>query len=118
VIDELPSLVGTVWNVDANEKPVVSGSENVVLGPIISEGLIVKVRPFEVSVVGTPLVMVSLPKTMAEGPKMLMGIPSTSPVVLGPGNGNVVLGPMISEGLIVKVSPFEMIVVGAVTVKV
>jgi hypothetical protein len=52
---------------------------------------------------------------IAVEPSTPMGIPSMSPVVLGPDGEIVVLGPT-SEGLIVKVRPFEMIVVGLLNI--
>src|SRR5204863_326180 len=114
--------------VDDSVNTEVPDKEKVVLGPMISEGLIVKVRPSETSVVGVTMVMVWLPRRMMEGPRTTIGRPSTLPVVLGsagtfgarvpvgiPGKAKVALGPMISEGLIVKVRPSEMIVVGVLT---
>jgi fumarate reductase subunit C len=134
LVDELFALVSTVSSVELgalesaiedSANPEVPAKEKVVLGPMISEGLIVKVRPSETSVVDVPTVMVWLPKRMTEGPRTTTGRPSILPVVLGPagtagarvpvgtpGKAKVALGPTISEGLIVKVRPSETIVVG------
>jgi hypothetical protein len=97
------------------------GKMKVVLGPMISEGLMVKVWPFEVIVVGALSAIVWPPNIMVEGPMTSIGIPPTLPVISGaagpgiPGKAKVVLGPMIWEGLMVKVWPFEVIVVGALS---
>lgn len=134
LVDELFAIVSAVLSVelrtpeataDDNANTEVPGKEKVVLGPMISEGLIVNVRPSETIVVGVPMVMVWVPKRMLEGPRTITGRPATFPVVLGPagtfgarapvwvpGKAKVVLEPIISEGLIVKVRPSKTIVVG------
>jgi hypothetical protein len=60
---------------------VVVGKVKVVLGPMISEGLMVKVWPFEVIIVGALRVIVWLPNIMVEGPMTSMGIPPILPVI-------------------------------------
>jgi hypothetical protein len=101
---------------------VPAGKAKVVPGPMIADGLIVKVRPSETSVVGVlPSVIVWPPKRMLEGPSTTTGTPAMS-VVIGPtgafgarvpvGKANVAPGPMIADGLIVKVLPSETIVLG------
>jgi hypothetical protein len=74
---------------------------------MIWEGLMVKIWPFEVIVVGVLRAIVWPPNTTVEGPMTFTGIPATSPVALGtagpaiPGREIGVVGPRPSEIIVV-----------------
>jgi hypothetical protein len=82
------------------------GKAKVVPGPMIADGLIAKVLPFDTIVVGAPIAIVWLPKTMEEGPRTVTGMPTIRPVVIGPAGtpgasapvGTV--GPLLGDGLL------------------
>jgi hypothetical protein len=84
VVDKLSSLVWIVSSLDVNAEPGTPGRGKVVPGPIISEGLIVKIVPSIVIVVGLLIVMVWVSNMIVEGPWTYTGMPAISPVVSGP----------------------------------